>query len=185
MGGTLVMDTVRIRRDPDYFPLIVGLRWNYQHTSTEFDGIESVEIEIQDVQGFREDVLAAALIRRRRMGQETSKSYRIKKTAKEVSSDSGVLGWGRKEFPLPPVPGKTWIEEPDRHEIASLDSEIQVPAGHYIRCLRVNTLLAGGDGGSALRYYAPGVGYVYEEYSSETSGSRVSLSSFHLPGQKQ
>ncbi len=70
-------------------------------------------------------------------------------------------------------------------EIASLDSEIKVPAGDYIRCLRVNTLLAGGDGGSALRYYAPGVGYVHEEYSSETSGSRVSLTSFHLPGAKQ
>jgi len=175
------MDTIRIRLDPDYFPLISGMKLIYNHTSTEFEGVESVEVLFQDVRAFRDDSTARVSLTRTRKGQPHAETYQVRKSAKEVSTENGPIGWGRREYPIPAVPGKEWIEEPDRHVVASLDEAVEVPAGKFMRCLRVNTFIAGGDGGSAIRYYAPGVGYVYEEYSSETSGSRVALASFQMP----
>ncbi|MBI5242743.1 MAG: hypothetical protein HY922_03540 [Elusimicrobia bacterium] len=175
------MDTVRIRMDPDFFPLISGMKLIYNHTSTEFEGVEVVELLFQDVRAFRTDGMARVQMTRTRKGQSKVENYNVRKTAKEVITENGPIGWGRKEYPIPAVPGKEWIEDPDRHVVASLEEAVQVPAGKFQRCLRVNTFIAGGDGGSAIRYYAPGVGYVYEEYSSETSGSRVSLTQFQMP----
>lgn len=159
-----------------------GFKLTYHHTSTEFEGTETVEIQITDLRAFREDAQATALLTRTRMGgQPAREEYGIKKTAKQVATEGGVLRFSRLEFPLPPVVGKRWIEEPDLNVIAALDASIEVPAGKFFRCLRVNTFLAGGDGGTALRYYAPGVGYVYEEYSGETWGSRVRLVKYEVP----
>ncbi|MEI8191625.1 MAG: hypothetical protein WCI75_18075, partial [candidate division NC10 bacterium] len=167
--------------DPDYFPLISGMKLTYNHTSTEFEGGEVVEIVFQDVRAFRDDCSAKVTLTRTRKGQSRTETYQIRKSGKEVVSENGPIGWGRKEYPIPAVPGKEWIEEPDRHVVASLDEAVDVPAGRFQRCLRINTCIAGGDGGSAIRYYAPGIGYICEEYSSETAGSRVALASFQMP----
>ena len=175
------MDTLRIRQEPDYFPLLSGLKLTYNHTSTEFDVVELVEVVFQDVQAFRTDCLARAVISRTRMGQTKTETYSVKKSAKEVFSENGPIGWGRLEYLLPALPGKEWIEEPDKHVIASIDERIETPSGVYMKCLRVNSFLGGGDAGSAIRYYAPGVGYVYEEYSGESEGARIVLTSFQMP----
>lgn len=174
-------DTVKLHLDPDYFPLMEGYKLKYHHTSTEFDGIELVDIEIKDLRAFREDAHAIAVLTRSRQGNTATETYKIHKTVKKVSAEGGVLQFSRVEFPLPPVVGKRWTEAPNLHEIAALDASIDVPAGKFHRCLRVNTYIAGGDGGSAIRYYGPGVGYVYEEYSDETWGSRVRLVGFEVP----
>ena len=175
------MDTIRIRRDPDWFPLLEGLRLTYHHTSTEFEEVETAEILFTDIRAFRDDCLAKAVLTRTRMGGSVTKEYEVRKSAREVFSASGVLGCARLEYPLPALPGKEWDTSPDRHRIASIDETIAVPAGKFRGCLRVNTYLAGGDAGSAIRYYAPGVGYVYEEVSGETAGARVCLVSIQLP----
>lgn len=176
------VETVKITREPDYFPLMAGYRLVYHHTSTEFEGIETVVIVLGEVKGFKEEATTSAALKRTRMGKVQEARYEIRRTRGGVWSGGGVLGLARLEFPRPPLPGKTWTEPPDRHEIASLEATIEVPAGKFHRCLRVNTFLAGGDGGSAIRYYAPGVGYAYEEYSDENWGSRVKLVSFETPG---
>ncbi len=174
-------DTVKLHLDPDYFPLMEGYKLNYHHTSTEFEGIELVSIQITDLRAFREDAQATAVLTRTRLGQSATETYKIIKTVKLVKTEGGVLQFSRVEFPTPPVVGKRWTEAPNLHEIAAIDAAIEVPAGNFRRCLRVNTYIAGGDGGSAIRYYAPGSGYVYEEYSDETWGSRVRLVSFEVP----
>lgn len=175
-------DTVRLHLDPDWFPLMEGYKLTYHHTSTEFEGTEVVELELSDLRAFRNDAQAKVVLARTRMGGKPEREeYLIKKTVKHVSAEGGVLKLKRIEYPLPPVVGKRWVEEPDLSVVAALDASIEVPAGKFNRCLRVNTYLAGGDGGSALRYYAPGIGYVYEEYSSETWGSRVRLVKFEIP----
>ncbi|MBI4422627.1 MAG: hypothetical protein HY554_02805 [Elusimicrobia bacterium] len=175
-------DTIKLNLDPDYFPLMEGYTLRYHHTSTEFEGTETVEIEFKDVEAFRNDAQATATLTRSRMGAPAKQeAYPVRKSAKQVTAAGGVLGFSRMEFPLPPVPGKKWTESPNAHEIAATDAAIEVPAGKFLRCLRVNTYIAGGDGGSAIRYYAPGVGYVYEEYSDENWGARVRLIGFATP----
>ncbi|MCX5789492.1 MAG: hypothetical protein NTX64_13460 [Elusimicrobia bacterium] len=177
-----VGDTIKLNLDPDYFPLMEGYKLTYRHTSTEFEGTETVEIVLTDLRAFRDDAQATAVLTRTRDGKPgQQENYAVRKTARQVTAEGGVLKLRRMEFPLPLVPGKKWLEEPNVSEIAALDAPIEVPAGMFRRCLRVNTLLAGGDGGSTIRYYAPGIGYVYEEYSGEDWGSRVELVSFHVP----
>ncbi|HVE12527.1 MAG TPA: hypothetical protein VNI01_03965 [Elusimicrobiota bacterium] len=174
-------ETIRVTREPDFFPLSAGLRLDYQLTSTEFAGTESVRVVIESVDAFRDDARARVLLTRSRGGTESQVRYAVRRGRREIVSEGGVLGLARREFPLPALVGKTWVEEPDRHEIASREASIAVPAGNFKNCLRVNVFLAGGDAGSAIRYYAPGVGYVYEEYSGEAWGARVQLIAFEFP----
>ncbi len=172
-------DTVRLQLDPDYFPLMEGYTLVYHHTSTDFEGTEIVEIEYSDVRAFRDDAQATAALTRRQMGQPARETFKVRKSAREVLAEGGVLRRARMEFPLPPVPGKRWTEGSEAHEIAALDATVSVPAGSFMRCLRVNSRIEGG--GSALRYYAPGIGYAYEEATHGERGSRVRLVSFSVP----
>ncbi|MFH1726287.1 MAG: hypothetical protein ABII00_16885 [Elusimicrobiota bacterium] len=175
-------DTAKTRLAPDYFPLRPGLKWTYRHTSTEFEGVETVEVVIDRVRTSGRETRARATLTRTRKGRLVkSLSYGIRKTPDEVFSEGGVLGLARKEFPLPAAMGSTWMEAPDRHVIASLDAAIDVPCGAYSGCLRVDTFMAEGDAGSATRYYAPGLGYVCEEYAGEAWSSRAQLESFSSP----
>ena len=172
-------DTVKLNLDPDYFPLMEGYKLVYHHTSTEFDGTEIVEIEFSDVRAFRDDAQALATLTRRQMGQPSRETYKVRKSAKQVLAEGGVLRRPRVEFLMPPVPGKRWIEGAEAQEIAAVDAAVEVPAGKFLRCLRVNTRIDGG--GSAIRYYAPGIGCAYEESSLGERGSRVRLVSFAVP----
>ncbi len=159
--------------EPDYFPLQRGYRLRYAHTSTRFEGLETVNIEFTDIQELRQGAQALAVLTRSRLGQNSSQSYLVLRESSRVLAEGGVLGMPRLEFERPPAVGRVWRQADGVHTIASLDASIEVPAGKFARCLRVNTLLA--DGGTAIRYYAPGVGYVYEEYSEKKDGSRVAL----------
>lgn len=165
----------------DYYPLIQGYLLRYQHTSTEFDGTETVEIVLTEVLTREKLTTATAVLSRRGGGRAGTETFRIRRTAGKLFSEGGVLGLARLEFPVPPRPGARWTMPPDLHEVAALDCVIEVPAGKFRDCLRVNVLLAGGDGGSAIRYYAPGVGYVYEEYADENWGARIRLISYEKP----
>jgi hypothetical protein len=174
-----VSDTVQLRRDPEWFPFLTGLSWTYHHTSTAFEGVETVRIELLEILHGPDGETARAALWRSRMGATPSRiDYSIHKTGKELRAENGVLGASRREFSLPASVGTRWSEPPDDFKIASIDETIQVPAGRFTGCLRVNAFLAGGDAGSSIRYYAPNLGYVYEEYSGETRGARVSLVSF-------
>ncbi|MBI3550539.1 MAG: hypothetical protein HY078_15990 [Elusimicrobia bacterium] len=171
-------DTVRVHLSPDYFPLRSGRSLRYAHTSSEFEGVETVDLRVVTVSEVARSRVADIEMTRTRMGEVHTHTFRMVRSAKELRSEDGVLGHPRVEFPIPPVPGTSWIDEPDRHELVSLDETLSVPAGTFDRCLRVNTYLAAGDAGSAIRYYAPEVGYIYEDYAEETRGSRVKLISF-------
>ena len=178
-------DTIKIGFDPDYFPLIEGYGLRYHHTSTEFQDVQEVLLKFTDIRAFREDAVATVLMSRTRMGQTTQYTYKVRRNVKQVVAEGGILGFARIEYLRPPVPGKRWTEEPNMHEVAALDAAMEVPAGKFFRCMRINTFIAGGDGGSAIRYYAPGIGYIYEEWSDENWGARVSLIAVEPPEPKR
>ena len=171
-------DTIRIRRDPDYFPILEGYTLRYEHTSNRFDGIETVEVVLKGVRAFRDDSTARAEVARERAGRREASAYAVAKTARHVATQGAMLGPGRMEFPLPPVQDKSWSDTAGEHELASLEAAIEVPAGRYLRCLRVETRFPGG---TAIRYYAPGVGLVYEERLEGDAADRLRLVSFGPP----
>lgn len=159
----------------DYFPLKKNLRFEYSYTSSEFEGVAKVLIEILSVSRKSAGLCAEARMTVDIKGTPTSSDYRIMRSSKCLSTGDGIVTGGRKEYTLPAAVGAKWDEYPDANEITSLSERISVPAGKFSKCMKVMTLLSGGDSGTATRYYAPGVGYVYEKYSGEDMAAEVKL----------
>lgn len=158
----------------DYFPLKDKTRFEYKFTSTEFDGTARVFIDILEVKK-----KAAKLVAQARMIFELRDShtteYTITRDAKWLTTADGVIVGGRREFPLPPKEGAKWDESPDASEVISLSDKVSIKAGKFANCMKIVTMLAGGDAGKSVRYYAPGVGYILEEYSGEDKTCELEL----------
>ncbi len=156
------------------FPLLKGLRLEYEHIGSEFEGTEKIVIEILSVKKQRKTLLAEAQMSVELKGAIKGSIYTIHQTPAWISTDNGILG-GRKEFPLPPIIEKKWNEQIYSCTIDSLTEQVAVPAGQFKNCLKVGMLIAAGDAGSAVRYYAPDVGYIFEEYAGEERHDEVRL----------
>ncbi|MGD9641150.1 MAG: hypothetical protein AB7V08_00270 [Elusimicrobiales bacterium] len=158
----------------DYFPLKDKTRFEYKFTSTEFEGTARVFIDILEVKK-----KAAKLVAQARMIFELRDShtteYTITRDAKWLTTADGVIVGGRREFPLPAKEGAKWDESPDASEVVSLSDKVSIKAGKFANCMKIVTMLAGGDAGKSVRYYAPGVGYILEEYSGEDKTCELEL----------
>ncbi|PKM98003.1 MAG: hypothetical protein CVU79_05500 [Elusimicrobia bacterium HGW-Elusimicrobia-3] len=158
----------------DYFPLKDQTRFEYKFTSTEFEGTARVFIDILEVKK-----KAAKLVAQTRMIFELRDShtteYTITRDAKWLTTADGVIVGGRREFPMPPKEGAKWDESPDASEIVSLSDKVSIKAGKFANCMKIVTMLAGGDAGKSVRYYAPGVGYILEEYNGEDKTCELEL----------
>lgn len=69
---------------------------------------------------------------------------------------------------LPVKAGTRWGVPPREYLLEGFAGRAAVPAGEFERCALVSYLIAGGDGGSGERYYAPGVGLVLESCRDES-----------------
>lgn len=137
----------------DYFPLVEGSVREYK--AEDASGSGTFKVEVLDVQA--KDGKTRARCRRTirwNGGPEKTEDFEVVRDAKSVRSDTGV------EFKLPVAVGVKWTESPNEYRIDALDAEVDTPAGKFKNCLRVTYLIAGGDGGSGERDYAPGVGLV-------------------------
>jgi hypothetical protein len=158
----------------DYFPLKKGTRWEYKYKSTEFAGIAKVYIDIISVSKKTNKIVAhAKMTFELRDTNETE--YKITRDKKWIITGDGVIIGGRKEFPLPPKRGVRWNEYPDLNEIVSMTDKISIKAGKFKNCMKIVSMLAGGDSGKSVRYYAPGVGYILEKYSAEDKTCEIEL----------
>jgi hypothetical protein len=165
----------------DYFPLLKGLRLEYEHTGSEFEGTEKIVIEILSIKKQGNMVVAQTKMTVELKGKTKVLEYKIHRTPNWISTDNGIVIGGRKEFPLPPTIEKKWDDRIYSCTIDSLTEQLSVPAGQFKNCLKVSMLIAGGDAGSGVRYYAPDIGYIYEEYSGEERGDEVRLVSIKQP----
>lgn len=158
----------------DYFPLKENTRYEYKFTSTEFDGTARVFIDILSVaKKAAKTVAQARMIFELRDSHTTE--YAITRDAKWLTTADGVIIGGRREFPFPAREGAKWEEYPDSSEVVSLSDKISIKAGKFSGCMKVVTMLAAGDAGKSVRYYAPGVGYVLEEYNGEDKTCELEL----------
>ena len=166
---------------PDYFPLKKNWRYTYNFTSSDFAGTAAVHIDILDVKD--DGAKTTANARMTFILRDTHITrFEIINDGEWLYSTNGIVTGGRKEFPLPPEAGKKWTESPDFCRIQSLDGTCETPAGKFDGCMKVSTLIAEGDGGSAERWYAPGTGLVREEYNAEDKQcSLILAASMPLP----
>jgi hypothetical protein len=158
----------------DYFPLKEKTRYEYKFTSTEFEGTARVFIDVLSVgKKAGKTVAQARMIFELRDSHTTE--YAITRDAKWLTTADGVIIGGRREFPLPVKEGATWAEDPDTSEIVSLSDKVSIKAGKFANCMKIVTMLAGGEAGKSVRYYAPGTGYILEEYSGEDKTCELEL----------
>lgn len=158
----------------EYFPLKDQTRYEYKFTSTEFEGIAKVFIDILEVKKKAGKTVAQARMIFELRDSHTTE-YTITRDAKWLTTADGVIIGGRREFPLPAKEGAKWAEQPDSSEVVSLSDKVSIKAGKFANCMKVVTMLAGGDSGKSVRYYAPGVGYILEEYNGEDKTCELEL----------
>jgi len=158
----------------DYFPLKERTRYEYKFVSTEFEGEARIYIDLLEVRKKTGRVVAQARMIFELRDSHTTE-YTITRDAKWLTSADGVITGGRREFPLPVKEGAKWNEYPDASEVVSLSDKVSIKAGKFAGCMKIVTLLAGGDAGKSVRYYAPGVGYILEEYTGEDKTCELEL----------
>jgi len=158
----------------DYFPLKEGMRYEYEFKSSEFDGVAKVYIDILKVSKKGKTTIANARMKFILRDEHTTE-FKIKKDSKWVITTDGIVIGGRKEFPVPPKEGLHWNEYSDYNEIVSMTDKVSIKAGKFSNCLKVFTRIDGGDAGIGVRYYAPDVGYILEDYKAEDRISYVEL----------
>ncbi len=158
----------------DYFPLKENTRFEYKFTSTEFEGVARVFIDILTVAKKANKIVAQARMIFELRDSHTTQ-YTITRDPKWLTTADGVIIGGRREFPIPVREDAKWNEYPDASEIVSLSDKVSIKAGKFVRCMKIVTMLAGGDAGKSVRYYAPGVGYILEEYNGEDKTCELEL----------
>ncbi len=158
----------------DYFPLKEKTRFEYKFTSTEFEGAAKIYIDILSVaKKAAKTVAQARMIFELRDSHTTE--YVITRDAKWLTTADGVITGGRREFPMGAKEGAKWEEYPDSSEVISLSDKVSIKAGKFAKCMKIVTMLAGGDAGKSVRYYAPGTGYILEEYNGEDKTCELEL----------
>ena len=158
----------------DYFPLKEKTRYEYKFTSTEFEGEARIHIDILEVKKKAGKAVARARMIFELRDSHTTE-YTITRDAKWVTTADGVITGGRREFPLPVKEGAKWNEYTDTCEVVSLSDKVSIKAGKFARCMKIVTMLAGGDAGKSVRYYAPDLGYILEEYNGEDKTCELEL----------
>ncbi|MCX5794994.1 MAG: hypothetical protein NTY77_05835 [Elusimicrobia bacterium] len=158
----------------DYFPLREGLVLEYRTRSSSGTGGYRFEV----VSAATEGGTTRAHCRRTALPAGQPADLTVTKDAR------GVFLGQELELPLPLEPGRQWSRAPDAFRIDSLDAVKTVPAGTFRGCLRVAYLIAGGDGGSGERFYAPGVGLICDLCAEEDETSETVLTQARLPGGK-
>jgi hypothetical protein len=155
---------------PDFFPLLAGRKMSYRTRATGGEGALVVET-VRVVRRGPDRLEASCRSVARWPGQpESLREYLA------VVEPSGVTNAGELEYPLPALPGAAWARPPRDFEIEGMTGEARTPAGDFSRCLVVRYTVAGGDAGAGRRFYAPGVGFVYETCSDETDPFELALS---------
>lgn len=159
-----------------YFPIDRVLRLEYEHASSEFIGTRTIILEFTSYSASDNSVG----VRKTSIGRTSARSveYVVNVYPGGVMAGNSPLGGARLELPLPVVPGSSWQEGPDQSRVAALGARVAVPAGSFADCVRVVTRLAGGEAGVAERYYAPGVGLVYETRRGEDFQETLKLVSY-------
>lgn len=168
----------------DYYPLKKGLRLEYDYQSNEFSAPARVVVTVLRVTGKGASASAVARMTTVLKGQETSTEYKIAKTTKNINTFDGIIVGGRLELQLPPKPGLKWRDQCELCEIKSVSEKVKTPAGSFSGCVRVDSKIDLEGGGQARRYYAPGVGYVLEDYCTEDIQAQVRLVSVSEASQK-
>ncbi len=162
----------------DYLPLGRRAVYEYEYTSSEFPGVKTIRIEHMEYSQETGTAKVNMIIFNKTNPKVSN--FVMTAGASGIRSADSPLAGPRLEIPFPCTYNLTWSEGSDRSRISALNGKVTVPAGTYDNCLKISTRVGGGDAGSAERYYAPGVGLVYEQIIAEDRQETIKLTSYRL-----
>jgi len=146
-----------------YLPISRRAVLEYEYTSSEFTDPKTIRLEYLSYSE-KDKTAAVNMIIFNKTRPRVINFVVAAQTDGIRSSDSPLYG-PRMEVPFPLTYNMVWNEGADRNRVAALNA---------------TTRLSGGDAGSAERYYAPGVGLVYEKINSEDRQETLRLTSYQL-----
>ncbi len=159
-----------------YLPISVKAVYEYEYTSSEFQGAKKVVVEYKGYSE-KDSLTAASITYYNRNGQKTY-DFTIKIANNGLIVSDTILAGARVEIPFPLFKGKEWTENADKNRVSTFSAKASVPAGSFENCLKIITKIGGGDAGVAERYYAPNVGLVLESVNAEDKQETLKLVSF-------
>lgn len=162
----------------EYLPIHKQAVLEYEYTSSEFTAAKAVRVEYMSYSE-KDKAASVNMIIFNKTKPKVS-NFTVAADPYGIRSSDSPLYGPRVEIPLPLAYNTVWNEGADHNRVAAMNAEIAVPAGVYKGCLKIVTRLSGGDAGSALRYYAPGIGLVYERIISEDRQETLKLTSYQL-----
>lgn len=161
-----------------YLPISRRAVLEYEYTSSEFTDPKTIRLEFLSYSEKDKTAAVNMIIFNKTKPRVTN--FVVASDAQGIRSSDSPLYGPRMEIPFPLTYNMVWNEGADRNRVAALNAKVTVPAGTYNGCLKIATRLSGGDAGSAERYYAPGVGLVYEKINSEDRQETLRLTSYQL-----
>lgn len=159
-----------------YLPISVKAVYEYEYTSSEFQGSKKVIVEYKGYSE-KDSLTSASITYYNRNGQKTS-DFTLKISNNGILASDTILAGARIEIPFPLFKGKEWTENSDKNRVSTFSAKASVPAGNFENCLKIITKIGGGDAGIAERYYAQNVGMVLENISAEDKQETLKLVSF-------
>ncbi len=162
----------------EYLPLNKRAVLEYEFTSSEFTAAKAVRVEVMNYSAADKTAQVNMVIFNKTKPKVSN--YVLTAAQDGIRSTDSPLAGPRLEIPMPLAYNQVWNEGYDRHRVAALNAKVTVPAGVYNGCLKIVTKLGGGDAGTAERYYAPGVGLVYERITAEDGQQTLKLVSYQL-----
>ena len=157
----------------DYYPLNKKIKYEYDYTSTDFPGSKRVIFEFVNYSEKENSVTVNTTIIQGQKSQ--SLTYTLTLASDGIYSSDSFLEGNRLEMPNSIYRGKAWSAGANNNRISSLNSTVDVPAGHFEKCVRIKTKIGDGDAGSAVRYYAKSIGLLYEEWQAEDKVETLTL----------
>lgn len=162
----------------DYAPFHRGGVYDYEYTSSGFNGSRTLRLEYGAFSAGDSSVLVTRTVFSGNIPQATA--FRVYLTQSGIQAGGSPLAGPRLEMPSRLALNQAWDEGQDRSRVAAVNTSIKTAAGNYTGCVRIITRLAGGQGGTINRYYAPGVGLVAEQLLTTGKQEMISLVSYRL-----
>lgn len=148
----------------EYLPLKEGNKWIYEGIGNEFASYTQ-EVTHEKDNKYQVTVFSGTVTANRYVVTEDSilHTYREHEYYDDTSILDNPANIDAVLLKLPLEVGSQWVSDGNPHEVFSINSTIQVPAGTFTDCLVIKITYK-DSGNSSFMYYKKGVGMVKSEY---------------------
>lgn len=160
-----------------YMPIQYKMVYVYEHRSSEFPETRKAVVEYKGYSA--KDSMVYGVITFYEKNSVKTRNFHIKTTSNGIFVSDSLTSGPRTEIPTPLFQGQVWRENYLTSRVTSFEAKASVPAGNFTDCLGITARIGGADPGSDDRIYAPGIGLVAENVTTENRQESFKLISYY------